>query len=400
MLRSTVSRIRLLIAVLGCAVLAASLFDWAQNLYATENGVAWVGLNSSSAPAIETAEIWRVSASCVRPYFVKALLRSKAALKDYYDSVPTDVRAWQSRSVRSAILQAPDQNGLYRPIHDEQDGPRQNVATQEHGAMLHAQYAEWYANVFTLEMQESQWEHRLSNVADQSVTLGEATRRSFAPSSGRGIDRASAKGDFDHYVLVLLGLGGFPSDQEQALRANCVDIVPVKKIRESANYFGELWRWPVAHAAAFSFGLELLFIGMLFVPIALWIGTGDSQAIKRHIRDAADRFVTRVRSLPRSKFVLEFLRIVRAILVATRAIMTARTHPGPRVGEIRLVSKLAQIRLASYAPQIRSLAGYEKVLHRCIGWSKERLEEWVKEWPKRSEDDCCDDRQAPLRRSF
>ena len=39
MLRITVSRIRVFFVVLGCAILSASLFDWAQNLRAAEAGI-------------------------------------------------------------------------------------------------------------------------------------------------------------------------------------------------------------------------------------------------------------------------------------------------------------------------------------------------------------------------
>ena len=42
MLRITVLRVRIFFAVLGCAILGASLVDWAQNLRATESGYACV----------------------------------------------------------------------------------------------------------------------------------------------------------------------------------------------------------------------------------------------------------------------------------------------------------------------------------------------------------------------
>ncbi|MGC2123507.1 MAG: hypothetical protein WA652_11695 [Xanthobacteraceae bacterium] len=383
MLRSIVSRIRLFLIVLGCAILGASLFDWAQGLRATEDGPTWVGLNSSSAPAIDTAEIWQVSANCVRPFFVKALLRSKAQLKDYYDSVPEDVRAWRSRAIPGESSDtAADQAGLYRLVDDRPAGRRHSVAAQEHGAMLHAQYAEWYANVFKLELRANQWEQRLQNVADERVTLGEATRKSFMPYPGSGIEHAGSKSNFDQYVLGLLGLGGFSVDQEQALRTGCISILPVKKIARSVSFLRELWRWPVEQAAAFSFGLELVCIGILFVPIALWIGTGDAAAIKRYIRDAVDRCVIRARYAG-IKLMRETLRILGAIFATTRAIFTARTNPGRAVGEIPFVAKLAEIRFGRYAPHIRSLTANKKFLHICI------------EWPKRGGSDYDDGRELP-----
>ena len=97
--------------------------------------------------------------------------------------------------------------GLYRLVN-EQDGREQNSA-MERGAMLHVRYAEWYADLFKLEVGAHEWERRLADIADQSVTVSEATRKSFGAYSGRGIEQAGGQGDFDHYLLVLLGLGGF-----------------------------------------------------------------------------------------------------------------------------------------------------------------------------------------------
>lgn len=345
MLRSAVPRIRLGVAVLGCAVLGASLFDWAQGLRAVENSDRWVRTDTSSAPALDTAEIWRASARCVRPYFVDAVRQSKRKLKDYYDLAPAEVRASQTPSIRGeSLVRDDEQRASYRPADDRQDVPRRNTAALERGAMLHARYAEWYANVFNLEIQAWRWERRLTEVADQSVMLSEATRRSFGAYSGRGLGRPAVAGDFDRYVLVLLGLGGFPAGQEQALRADCVKFIPVKKIRHSANYLGEIWRWPVDRTAAFSFGLELMLIAIFFVPIDLWVATGDFGAAKAHIEVELSRFAQEMRSLGQ-EYAVAFFRIARAIFAAVRGILTARTNPGSGVGEVRFVSKLAQIRV-------------------------------------------------------
>ncbi len=378
MLRITVSRIRIFFAVLGCAILSASLFDWAQNLRATESGYAWVKAASPVAPAVETAEIWQVSASCVRPFFVNAVLQSKVNLSNHYALAPEAVRAWRTRPVGESVAVATGQSaGLYRLVNGEQAGRGQNSAHMERGAMLHVRYAEWYANLFKLEVQAHEWERRLANVADQSVTVSEATRRSFGAYSGRDIGRVSAAGDFDHYLLVLLGLGGFSDVQEQALRADCVKLIPVKRIFKSANYFGEIWRWPVDHAAAFSFGLELMLIGIFFFPLDLWLATGDLNVVRRHIGAEISRFmakvVAKVRGFPRSKFALALLRIVRAVLIGTRAILTARTFPGPAVGEIPLVSKLAAMRLPRYAPDVPAFIAYKKIIDNGMEWSKRAM---------------------------
>jgi hypothetical protein len=373
MLRITVSRIRIFFAVLGCAILSASLYDWAQNLRAAEAGYAWVRADSPNAPAVETAEIWQVAASCVRPFFVNAALQAKNALNNHYALAPEAVRAWGTRPLSEGLQPAANQtDGLYRLVN-EQGGPGQNSAQMERGAMLHVRYAEWYANLFKLEVQAHEWERRLADIADQSVTVSEATRKSFGAYSGRGIKQAGGGGDFDHYLVVLLGLGGFADDQEQAIRADCVKFIPVKEIFKSANYLGEIWRWPGEEAVAFSFGLELVLMAILFIPIDLWIATGDLRVVRRYFGEEISRLMARLRSLPRSKFALAMLRIVRAILTGARAVLTARTFPGPAVGEIRFISKLAAIRLPSFAPDARPLLVHRKVLDTCAEWPKRAM---------------------------
>ncbi|MGC1252429.1 MAG: hypothetical protein WA889_16410, partial [Xanthobacteraceae bacterium] len=354
----------------GCAILSASLFDWAQNLRAAEAGYAWVRADATIAPAAETAEIWQVAASCVRPFFVNAVLQSKLALNNHYAMAPEAVRAWHARPTDEGLAPAADQKaGLYRLINGRQDGSGQNSAQMERGAMLHVRYAEWYANLFKLEVQAHEWERRLADIADQSVTVSEATRKSFGAYAGRGVERAGSQGDFDHYLFVLLGLGGFANDQEQAIRTDCVEFIPVKRVFKSANYLGEVWQWPVDHAAAFSFGLELVLIGILFIPIDLWIATGDIQAVRRHIAEVVTRLATSVFTLARtlaSRLLKVLYTVLRAVVLGARAIFTANIKSGRAVGQIPLVAKLAEIRLPRRLAQIA--AG--NVLGKTIEWLK------------------------------
>jgi hypothetical protein len=367
MLRITVLRIRIFLAVLGCAILSASLFDWAQNLRVAEAGYAWVRSSSPVASGAETAEIWQVSASCVRPFFVNAVLQSKVALNNHYALAPEAVRAWRARQADADPEPAAQNRDLYRLVNSRQ-GSGQNFA-QERGAMLHVRYAEWYADLFKLEVQAHEWERRLADIADQSVTVSEATRKSFGAYGGRSVERAGGQGDFDHYLVVLLGLGGFPADQEQAIRADCVKFTPVEKIFKSANYLGEIWRWPVDHAAGFSFGLELMLIGLLFTPLDLWIATGDAQAVRRHVAEAIMRFATQVLSHGR-KLVARLSAIVfailRAVALGARAIFTAKVNSGRAVAQIPFVAKLAEIQL----PQPLAAITDGRMLSKTIEWLK------------------------------
>jgi hypothetical protein len=321
--RTTVSHIRLCITVLGCAVLAASLFDWALAVRATEHGYAWVGAESSSAPALETAEIWQASAGCERPYFVREALQSKARLKSYYDLAPDEVRAWQNRSSRSDSLKpAAEQQGVYRFASTSDQDVRRRNAEMEYEARLHAQHAEWYATVYKLEILANQWEHRLNNVSDQKVIIGEATRASFEANVTPAAGLANTNGNFESHVLSLLGLGGFPGDEEKAVEADCVQITPVKKILHTVNYFHEIWRWPLDRTAAFAIGSELLLIALLLPPIVIWLVTGDPEAAKRYTRRSVRRFVTRLRTFHKNKFIVRSLTVLRVGLARAWVFLT------------------------------------------------------------------------------
>jgi hypothetical protein len=316
MLQSTVSRVRFALCALGFIVLGASLFNWAQAVHATGQQYVWVDAGASNAPAYDAAEIWQVSARCVRPYFIRAALRSKAKLKAYYDLAPEAVRARLNRS--PDVQQSAAPKSWYRLVRNQSDN---NDPDDEYGALLHVQYAEWYANVFKLEMDASRWQRRLTDVTHQRLMLSESTRKNFGASSGRdGAEPATTNG-FDNQVLATLGLGGLPGDEEQALKTDCVKINLVNKVLASPNYLRELWRWPVEQTAAFALAVELILLGVFIVPMTLWIGTGDAQLAAQHVRDASNRMATKIRSFDWKKRVAGVADKFRALCMAAGAIL-------------------------------------------------------------------------------
>lgn len=342
MLQSTVSRIRLSVGALGCVILGASAFNWAQSLHTAAHQYAWVKVNSANVPSAQSAEIWQVSASCVRPYFVGALLRSKAKLKAYYDLAPAEVRARLDRS--PDIAQSSQPTGWYRLVKSQSDIPPPSKPNSEYVAELHVEYAEWYANVFKLETEASRWEQRLADIADQQLILSESTRRSFGAYSGQGIKLASAAaGGFDDHVLDTLGLGGFPRDEEEALKSQCVNIRLIKRVLRNPNYFFELWRWPVEQTAAFTLGLEFIFIGIFLVPITLWMATGDPQLAAQHVRNEANRLVKVFKDFDKNKFAADCLKRLQAIRMRTLALLTTfGAWLGPIVNRrVRLILRMA-----------------------------------------------------------
>lgn len=310
-------RIRLTAVAFGCAFLGVSLFDWSQSLSATEDGYEWVEAKTSSVPAVETSEIWESAASCTRPYFAKVVLQSKLRLDAYYNHAPEQVRVWRNGLTDYDALQP---SPHFVSTYDSKGRP--NNAELEHDAALHAKYAEWYSTVFKLKTDESLWEQRLDRVANQRVVLGEATRSSF-----QGYSNPDGKGDFEHHVLYLMGLGGFPADLEDVIATNCVRVTPVKRIQVTANYYREIWRLPVDHIAAFSFGLELILTGALFTPIVLWIVTGDLQYVRLHILDEVQRLERKIRGL-RQRSVYALSPILPLIRVRTGIVLGALTSFG------------------------------------------------------------------------
>ena len=313
MLQSTVSRVRFALCALGFVVLSASLFNWAQAVHAAGHRYIWIDAAASNAPALDTAEIWQVSARCARPYFIRAALRSKANLKAYYDLAPEAVRARLNRS--SNVPQSAAPKSWYRLVKNQPDN---NDLDGEYAALLHVQYAEWYANVFKLEIEASRWQQRLTGVTDQRLTLSESARKSF--DSGQNTALPAATGGFDSQVLATLGLGGFPKEEEQALKTDCVEISLVNKVLAAPNYVRELWRWPVEQTAALALALELILLGVFIVPMTLWIGTGNAQLAAQHVRDATNRLVAKVRSFDWKRQISDATERLKAVGTATGAV--------------------------------------------------------------------------------
>jgi len=280
--RSKRSRVGVLIGLLGVAVLGVSLYAWSRagshhRLYYTEDDYEWVRADASRAKAVDTDEIWQATATCQLPYFLKATLQAKAKLQAFNDAVPDEIRALRERPGRRLPADTP----FYYFLKREQEERARNIAGTDYDAQLHAKYTEWYVTVSKLEDEVKQWEERLRGVADRSTAFS-------AAGGGNAGDRAREP---ERAALTRLGLGGFPEDQQQAIRAACVTVIPMKKIVAKTHYRTEIWRWPVDHAATFWFGVELVLLGVLFSPIATWISTGDFAAAWRHGRETAARLI-------------------------------------------------------------------------------------------------------------
>lgn len=317
MLHSVRSRIRLFIGVLGCAVLGTSLLSWGLSLHASAGQYTWVRFDPSRAPAAAAAELWHVSASCVRPYFVRALLRSKAKLEAHYNAAPPEVRA------RLNAPASPNQSVEPAAWHPSENGGQKQAGRSdpygEYVAALQVKYAEWYAALFKLEIEAGKWQRRLLDVADQTVVVSAASRTSFGAYSRGDIRLTGPDGDFDGYLLTALGLGGFSSDEQASLKSACATISPVMESFHNPKFLGELWHWPLDCLTEFSFGLELVLIAIFFAPIVLWMETGDLKAATQHIRALTDRLGPTIRDFKKSRLVCGVLEGVRQVLLAVAA---------------------------------------------------------------------------------
>jgi hypothetical protein len=364
MFQSTVSRVRFALSALGVVVLCASLFNWTQALPGAQHQYTWVDARASDAAALDTAEIWQVSGSCARPYFIRAALRSKARLKTYYDLAPEAVRARLNRS--SGIPRSVAPKGWYRLVKDQaadNDDP-----DMEYSALLHVQYAEWYANVFKLEIEASRWQQRLTDVADQRLTLGGSTRNNFSADSVPNTGALGATGGFDTQVMATLGLSGFPKDEEQSLKTECVNVSLMKKILASPNYLRELRRWPVEQTAAFVLALELILLGIFLVPLTLWIGTGDAQLAAQHVREAINRMAAAARSFDWKKRVRAAAARLQVIRASTRTILVELGATLKPVVEDQIVLFLRWVVLPGIALGAMAWTRCAALLRRHVGF--------------------------------
>jgi hypothetical protein len=304
MFRFQLPRTGSLIALSGLAVLGASYFVWAQTnpfhgSSAAQDGYLWVRADSSSNPAVEVDEVWQASAACQRPHFIAAALRAKAKLRAFYEAAPEEIREWRNRPSHVPTPRVPADEADFQSFQKrEQAELERKLAETDYESHLHAKYLEWYVTASKLEEQAKQWEWRLNNVADRKTTLGEARRRRLTLLVDSGFEPVAPGQNFEQYVLSQLGFGGFSSGQLQAIKASCVEIVPIKKILASA----EVWRWPFDHLLWFSLGLELVLIGVFFRPIANWISAGGTWTGWRQIGDTAQHFVASMRDLRAGKF--------------------------------------------------------------------------------------------------
>ena len=256
--------------------------------------------------------------------------------------------------------------------------PRPDSAQSERGAMLHVRYAEWYANLFKLEIAEHAWERRLASIADQSVTVSAATRRNFGAYGDRGIERVGGQGDFDHYLLVLLGLGGFSDDQEQALRADCMQFIPVKRIFRNANYLERV----------------LALAGRSCRGVLLRLGACADRHFLRSHRSVARHRATAARSDGMSttvanRFATKAFGSCAVCRAEVRARFSARRSggrrwrrapslpralfPARRSAKSAFVSKLAAMRLPRRVPDAPALIGYKKIIEDGMEWSRRAM---------------------------
>ena len=317
MLREIRSRLRFFIAASGCAVLVTSFVSWAHGRHAAADRYTWVSVDRSGAAPTETAELWHVSASCIRPYFVRAVLRSKAKLEAHYNAAPAEVRA--RLNARPDATQSVKPAAWHPPENGTQEQTGRSDPYGEYVAALQVKYAEWYAALFKLEIEASNWQRRLLDVSDQTLVLSAASRASFAAYSHGDVRLTGSQTDFDGYLLPALGLGGFSSDEQVSLKSACVTVNPVMESFPDPSFLGALRHWPLDCLAEFSFGLELVLMAIFFAPIVRWMETGNFEAVAAIFQLLPHRLNVRTRNFDKGKFIGAALERVRQMHVTVLA---------------------------------------------------------------------------------
>jgi hypothetical protein len=131
MFHTRVTRIGIVIAVAGLAVLAASLFHWDKTthskglLYST-NEYEWVVSTASSKPALSTDEIWDLPASCVKQFYTAEINNLKARLAAHNATKPPPVVFDPPRNKSFSIN--PDMQRTSDALDRFQQGTMKNLA--------------------------------------------------------------------------------------------------------------------------------------------------------------------------------------------------------------------------------------------------------------------------------
>lgn len=282
MLHNKASRIGLLAALTGLSILGASLYTWTQTspynrLFYTKKRYEWVPADSSPSAAIDTDEVWHVSAECQKPYFVDAVAQARAKLQAFDASPPDEVRKWLDRpAVQQPLTPPNDKEGSLQWLLRESKEDDRARAASLYELELQNKYFDWFHAKSMLEQQLQQWKDRLQRVADRTMTLSEARRRNaeIRSYSTEDAEAADSGRDFEHFALFLLGLGGFSDKQIQGLEGNCIKVTKIKKIIAETTYHTDFARWTVDHTLSFWGGFALFFGGLLFAPALKWINGG------------------------------------------------------------------------------------------------------------------------------
>ena len=305
--RTKIARLGIVIAVVGLAVLAASLFHWnrttlSRGLIYSDDHYDWTIAALSSKPALEVDEVWDLPAACVKPFYLAQIQDFKGKLTAHNATKPPAVvldppkkntqfatdpdfqrqlEGWDRRLQvlrrnSDAISQVAKAYGSY----DTTTFNALNKALEDNDLAVDPL---WVATRLRLSLLIEQWTLDADGVENKrsakSYILNAVQHPSAINNISASIAISNAKTSedrFDQAAQYLLGLVPFSSDMAKAIRLKCLEKTPIKRVLTDTVYGSDIGRWPLEMPGSFWIGIALSVLGLLLGPVVFWIRTADS----------------------------------------------------------------------------------------------------------------------------
>jgi len=302
MFHTRFTRIGIVIAVAGLAVLGASLFHWVQTtrskgpLFST-NDYEWVVSQASSKPALSRDEIWDLPASCTKQFYTTEINNLKATLAAHNATKPPPVILDPPRN--KGIPVSPDMQRTNDALDRHLQVGLQNNRAITEVAKIYGPYSSeeyeslskaldennlaidplWFTTRFHLQFLIKKWMADAAELKDQRITRGEVLKL-VEPGGGSNLTLAVTMGivnaktndaKIDVAAKHLLSLAAFSDTAAKTIRTTCADVIPIKQVIANTSYGTDIERWPIETPVSFWAGIALAILGLMFGPVMMWV---------------------------------------------------------------------------------------------------------------------------------
>jgi hypothetical protein len=303
MFHARITRIGLVIAFAGLAVLGASFFHWTETtrskgLFYSTNEYDWVVSSASSKPALSRDEIWDLSGSCVKRFYSAEINKWKGKLAAHIATKPPAVNldsrqtnttkvpsidsdAQRTRDAMDRDFKAHMQNldairavaNVYGPYSSEEYNSLEKALDENKLAVDPV----WFATRFHLDFLIKQWAADAEGVENKRIVQSDVVKianKGNVSNLGVSLAISGAKTNDAKMEIAakhLFGLGAFSNGDAAAIRADCVEVTPMKQVVASTSYGTDIERWPLETPVSFWTGIGLALFGLMLGPVFIWI---------------------------------------------------------------------------------------------------------------------------------